>query len=243
MYKAFIGNLTWGSEYMVRLMKFILLAIFLYAGWYFPLAQAESVDNHFQNWDVITLRTPIDNHKKLQLYVEAQPRIGHDFLVLILRSAIGYRLTKRFTIWQGYGWQPTIQPDFRNENRIFQQGLYEIKFKNLSLNSRTRLEERWLEDSHGTAFRARHQIRLAYPLTKSKKWLVVSSDELFINLNSVDNGPQGGFDQNRAYVGISRMLHKHANLELGYLAQFINLHHGQSRLNHALMLSLNLNML
>src|SRR5689334_18840839 len=32
---------------------------------------------------------------------------------LLIRPAIGFQLTKGWSIWQGYGWTPNFQPEYR----------------------------------------------------------------------------------------------------------------------------------
>lgn len=228
----------------MRLQKpFLTVGLLLWACIFsITQANAEIVENHLQNWEVLTLRTPISPDRKLQLYMEVQPRVGDNSQMLLVRPALGYQITKRLSLWQGYAWAPVLQPMFRNENRIFQQALYETKFKKLSISNRTRLEERWIENTDGTAVRARNAIRLSYPLSRSGKWAIVTSDELFVNFNSVENGPVAGFDQNRVFAGISRKLHEHVTMEFGYLNQLINRHSMSNRMNHVLLLGLNINM-
>lgn len=222
-----------------------LAIVSVLASGFAPSARAEdrSVENRLQNWDSVTLRAPISPDHKWQVFMEAQPRIGNDSTVLVLRPALGYQLTKHFSLWQGYAWQPTFRPEFKNENRIFQQALYETKIRKLSFTNRTRLEERWIEGADGTATRARDQIKFSYPLTRSGRLSVVTSEELFVNLNSVDGGPHGGFDQNRVFAGLNCKLNKISNLEFGYMNQFANRHNARDRMNHILMLTLNFNLL
>lgn len=210
-------------------------------------AQAQSFEQDLQQWDIVTLRTPLSPDKKWQGYLEVQPRM--DLLnkndqgymaALLIRPAIGYQLNRHVSVWQGYAWTPTYQPTFRNEHRIFQQLLLENKIKKLTLINRTRLEERFIENAGGTAVRGRHLLRFAYPLDKRQQWSAVIYDEAFVNFNSPPRGPQSGFDQNRAFAGLNRKLGKHANLEAGYMAQYVNRADPlPDRLNHIILLNLN----
>src|SRR5690606_2349588 len=96
------------------------------------------------------------------------------------------------------------------------------KIRKLSLTNRTRLEERFIEDTGGASIRGRHMLRGSYPVGKSQKWSLVAYDELFVNFNSVSNGPASGLDQNRAFAGINRKLNEHANVEAGYMMNYVN---------------------
>ncbi len=229
------------------------LIALLYLGFvgfgFVPQSAAEPpLKNDLQNWDVVTLTLPVTPGKKVLWYAEAQPRVGNlqdrgtrsDFSQLILRTAVGYRITPKVSLWQGYAWVPVFEPKNLNENRIFQQLLINSKLRRLELTNRTRLEERWIENTHGTSVRLRHLVKGLYPIRHSEKWYYAASNELFINLKGVDNGPKSGFDQNRLYVGIHRKLGKHMNAEAGYLNQYINAKDPlPNRMNHAIMFSLN----
>jgi hypothetical protein len=221
------------------LKRGLLLGLLSYAGiGLITPANADNYENNFQYWEMVTFRAPVSPNHKLQIYMEGQPRGGKDFQMVIVRPALGYQVTPKLSLWQGYAWAPIFQPTFRNENRIFQQALSETKFKKLDITNRTRLEERWFSTTNGTAVRARHQLRLSYPITRSGKWAIATSDELFINLNSLDNGPVGGFEQNRAFIGLTRKVHENATMELGYMNQLLNRHSARNALNHAILLGL-----
>ncbi len=85
--------------------------------------------------------------------------------------------------------------------------------------------------------RARYLLRFALPL----KWRLyaVVSDELFVNLNSVENGPLRGIDQNRLYAGIGRQMSNQVRMEVGYQQQYVNASDPtDDRANHILMTQL-----
>ncbi len=158
-------------------------------------------------------------------YFEVNPRFGDnvsEINQLLIRPALGYQLTPHFSLWQGYAWVTNYQPSFRGEQRIFQQAIYSRPFHAFRLLSRTRLEERWIQDSRGTSLRAREMLRFMVPVAGSEVWSFVVYDEIFVNLNSIENGPQSGFDQNRAFVGINRTINRHMNVDLGYQNVAVN---------------------
>lgn len=158
-------------------------------------------------------------------YFEVNPRIGNNVSEidqLLLRPAVGYQVTPHLSLWQGYAWVNDYQPSYQDEHRSFQQAVYTTPVFQTSLTSRTRLEERWIRGDPGTGLRAREMIRLSVPLAGSKAWSLVLYDEVFVNLNSVRGGPQSGFDQNRAFIGVNRMLSPHVNVDLGYQNLVLN---------------------
>jgi hypothetical protein len=160
---------------------------------------------------------------------------------LLIRPAIGLQLTKGWSIWQGYGWTPNFQPEYRNENQLWEQLVYQHCFKHLNFSNRTRFEIRRIYAAGGTALRLRNQVRLAVPLGKTR-WSLVAFDEPFFNLNTVDNGPRAGFNQNWAFLGIGRRLTKSVNLDIGYLNNYVrNFAPVPDRMNHVIFAALNIN--
>ncbi|HYD49395.1 MAG TPA: DUF2490 domain-containing protein [Terriglobales bacterium] len=220
-----------------RAVGALLLAIVLAA----PAARA--LDDDAQGWLLATVRGPIAG--KWRLYLETQPRVGGDGMrQFLFRPALGYQMTKHWSLWQGYGWTPSFEPD-RKESRIFQQSTCDIPHGDwmlpFTLTNRTRLEERFIEDTHGASVRLRHMIRAVYPLTTSERLGLVVFDEPFVTFNSIERGPRSGFDQNRAFVGITDQLTNHIRIEIGYLNQFINARGGaDNRMNHIGLLWLDL---
>jgi hypothetical protein len=206
-----------------------------------PGSRAEgSLDHDLQGWAQFTLQGPLS--PKVQGYIEVQPRFGEDLSqgqIAILRPAIGYQLTEKFSVWQGYAYIPALSSSFNDEHRIFQQGLLRHQAGQLDLTHRTRFEERFIENTDSTSFRLRHLLRVTYPLGKQKKWYLASSDEVFFNMNSVGSGPNAGFDQNRAFVGIGRKLKQHLQVEAGYMNNFLNRQDPVAdRLNHVIFLGI-----
>lgn len=234
----------------MRRYLLLLASAILLTGMANQTVKADSdLKNDLQAWQVVTLQTKTGPGKRILGYLEVQPRTGNldssdtrtsDFSALIIRPAIGYQVNKHVSLWQGYAWAPQFLPFSRHENRLFQQMLIENKLKKITLVNRTRLEQRWLEGADRTSVRLRHMLRAAYPLGKNQKWSLVGSNELFVNLNSVEGGPQGGVDQNRVFLGLHRKFNKHVNAEAGYLNQYINAKDPiADRMNHVILLTVN----
>ena len=191
----------------------------------FQAARADSyLEDDLQLWVPVYITFPVKD--KIKGYFEVNPRTGDnvtDFSQLIIRPAVGYQVNDKLSLWQGYAWVTNYLGGFRNENRIFQQLIYQHKFlKKLLFIHRARLEERLIEDTGSTAIRGRYMLRAHYPLGKSKKWSLALYDEIFLNLNSVAGGPNAGLDQNRLFGGINKKINDQVNAELGYQMQLIN---------------------
>lgn len=176
---------------------------------------------------------------RLRYWLEAQARFDDDASHLqqdFLRPGLGYDLTPRVTIWAGYGWFDTELQDGRDfgEHRIWQQVTWSgaAPLAGFAPGTRTRLEQRLVEDAGDTGLRLRQLFRGQRPL--AGPWSLVLQDEVFVNLNDTDAGTAAGFDQNRAFAGVAWQFAPLARLELGYLNQFIARRGRDDRVNHIL---------
>ena len=208
----------------MRSMLFPLLCMLLVL----PVRSAEArpVNSEAQLWYVATAQGPIDS--PFLYYLEAQPRVGQADGRIILRSALGLSLpVPGLSVWLGYAWIPVWawgadDPTVKlNESRLYQQLLYSTALGPVKLVSRTRLEQRLLASASGTSHRVRTLLRGAFPLEAGGTFSLTLWDEVFFHLNTVEGGPQAGFDQNRAFVGVSWRVSPHVALEVGYLNDFI----------------------
>lgn len=205
----------------------------------------------FRLWAPVYLTVNLPN--RFLAYMEVNTRIGDDVTnidQLLLRPAIGYKLTDNLSIWQGYAWvgnfnQPHTFPQspFFEESRIYQQVNYTTTFGSVKFLSRTRLEERWIEHADGTAVRFRQMFRVMYPLPMAPDIGLVMYDEVFANVNTVGSitgkGPQAGFDQNRFFLGINKAFNQYFNVDVGYQNQMLNqrsLPGNANLINHMLLI-------
>ena len=172
-------------------------------------------------------------------YAELQPRWreeGEKFDQLLLRPGIFYKLDAKSSVWFGYA-KVVNHPDgkpTREENRLWQQYSYSFdKIGSVAIQSRTRLEQRRLENASDTEHRLRQMIKLSMPLSFSPNVSAVVSDEYFVKLNNTDWGGKSGFDQNRLFLGLGYKFDNHTKLEAGYLNQYVNTS-TVDRMNHVL---------
>ena len=181
------------------------------------------LNQDFRLWAPVYLNFPISGPVKG--YMEANPRFSNDASQidqLLLRPAVGYQLTSTISLWQGYAWVANYEPRYLQEHRIFQQLIYSNKFSTFKLLSRTRLEERWIQHAIGTAVRARTMLRGDFPLPAYPALALATYDEIFVNLNTIRQGPEAGFDQNRFFLGLNDTISPNLNIDVGYQLQLIN---------------------
>ncbi len=151
-----------------------------------------------------------------------------------LRGALGWKRKNGLILGGGYSYvrlrragQPT-----QHENRIFQQATYSIaRIGRLSIDGRTRLEQRFFSDGDDMVLRLRQQMKLSVPIAdKGAKFLL--SSEVHLQRYPADQGAEPGFNQTRTSVGVLLPINKANRVEIGYLNQAI--HQGNPRMNHAL---------
>ncbi len=247
-------ELRWRSR-----LKRVLIGVAtwsLLAGAGSEVLASENTQQDFRLWAPVYLTVPLST--SFLGYAEVNPRFGDDVSQLdqlLLRTALGYKLNDNWSVWQGYAWVTSYykandQPDFNGEHRIYQQLSYKDKFSFLEsfpfvkILSRSRLEERWIEHVSDTAFRARTMLRVDIPLPMIPSWSFVTFDEIFVNLNGVSGGPEGGFDQNRFFIGFNKEFMKQFNVDLGYQMQIINSRRDEmvNQINNCIMLNFFINL-
>lgn len=202
---------------------------------------AEAYDADAENWSLVNVNLVLP--RKWRVSLEAQNRVANNFRDqdrLLLRTAIGYQLHPKWSLWQGYAWTPSFQPRYRSEHRLFQQVIFQHRFKHLDVANRTRLEERFIAGLGDTAYRFRTLFRGQYYLDAKRKWSLVANDEIFINLNNASRLATSGFDQNRTYIGVNHAFNPHVNLDIGYQLLLLNRPAPQvNRIGHTVLVALN----
>lgn len=161
-------------------------------------------------------------------YAELQPRWrdeGSHLDQVLIRPAVFYAVNDKTSVWLGYAHvttHPAGKKSFE-ENRVWQQLLHNFEpLGPVSIQSRTRLEQRFIQNSDETGHKIRQMVRLTMPSAISPKLRWVAYDEYFINLNDTDYGARRGFDQNRFFLGANWSFSPEVKMELGYLNQYVN---------------------
>ncbi|MCC3244405.1 DUF2490 domain-containing protein [Methylocystis sp. WRRC1] len=221
--------------------------------------KAIAAEEDFRVWENITAITNLGSLDpkldKWRWWLEGQGRFRDDAGALdqsLARTAIGYQLTDRASIWLGYahvGNYPRPQARIQHEHRIWQQLLLTDKPSFGDLMSRTRLEQRFIQNVDPVEWRLREFVRFSRPIVEGSAFSFVVWDEVFVRLNSTTPGTRFGFDQNRAFAGIGYTFSKQARVEVGYINQLIQLRtvtrraQGfNERMNHILSVSMFLNL-
>ncbi len=224
---------------MKNILQLILVFLVLF-NTSFVLAN-ETFENDLGLWTGININAPIT--EKIQSRFQISPRWldnATDFNQLILHGLLGYKFNEHFSFFQGYAWSTHYIPNFRREQRPYEDAIISHQVGKVSLEHRFRLDERFLQDIEGISLRGRYRLKGSYPLDKKQRWSLVLFDEIFVNLNSHFGGPQAGIDQNRIYTGVNHKFNENINADLGYQLQHI--HRPGSKidpLNHFIFFYLN----
>lgn len=200
---------------------------------------AQATEDDFNVW--LGQFATINATDKAYVRIEAQERFTNDadrLGQLLLRSLVGYRIDKEVNIGAGYAYVRTdpVGPAQLNEHRFYQ----ELNVRLLSteggvtLDSRTRLEQRTFEEREDTSWRLRNFVQLRVPVTQNNK--IVAYTEPFLDLN--ETGVQrGGLSIWRNFVGLSIPLAKNIEVVPGYLNQHV-FREGEDRSDHTLNINL-----
>ena len=92
-------------------------------------------------------------------------------------------------------------------------------------------------------------LRVDVPLPMFPGWGFVTFDEIFFNLNGLMGNkgvgaPEGGFDQNRWFIGFNRQFTKQFNMDLGYQMQIVNTRKDElvNQINNIIMINFFINL-
>jgi hypothetical protein len=221
-------------------------------------APAAAVDEDFRIWENVTAIAKLGSIdpslEKWRLWLEGQGRFRDDGAIAdqaLGRAGVGYALSDNASVWLGYAHVATFPEAAKtqHENRIWQQVLLTDKATFGDLTSRTRLEQRFIQNVNPVEWRMRQFVRFSHPLWENAPLSVVLWDEVFMRLNTTTPSARFGFDQNRGFAGLGYTFSEKARVEVGYMNQLIQSRvvsrreqKFDHRINHILSVSMFLNL-
>ncbi|PAX09198.1 DUF2490 domain-containing protein [Sphingomonas lenta] len=207
----------------------------------FPAA-AHAQEEDLQQWTLLAAQGPVSD--KVVIYAELQPRFTDDVSrlgQLLIRPAIGYRLSSDVTAFLGYAYVRTEPLNGRatDEHRIFQQLSFPILkgAGGFTVTARTRLEQRTVVGADEMGWRFRQQVRAQAPIRRGGQLQAIAWTEPFYNFDTTDWGQRRGFDQVRTFIGLGVPITQGLTAEPGYLNQTV-FRRGEDRVNHIASLTL-----
>jgi len=184
--------------------------------------------------------------KNGRLWLEGQTRFDGDWSHWyqgMVRTAVGYSLSDRATLWAGYTWLPTqnIGKDYIAQQDIWPAFRYVLPTDIGTFTFRTMWETNFLRGDQ-LRERPRQMIRFMHPFEFEPRLSLITWDEAFYRVNTTEWGGKAGFDQNRAFAGLGWSFNKSVRAELGYLNQYIeNADHSAATMRHLGMASIFVN--
>ena len=199
-------------------------------------AEAGSTETDVQQWTTASATHHFTHDWSAGLFVQGRFRDDNsEEDQLLVSPTIRYGFAEGWTA--GLGYRAWIKKDASDENDILQEIGYGASYGKLGVGHRARLEERFIHNVDGVLFRTRYRLRLAHPIGGSR-WYGAAWNEVFFNLNNLNEGPPRGFEQNRLFGGVGAHLGEHFRLEGGYMWRFKESRSGRDESQHVLMLSL-----
>ena len=166
-----------------------------------------------------------ENGKPLaRFWLDMHLRRSSSNIVHIARPGVGWSFSPSVSAFAGYAWVPVLpdEGDTVNEHRLWQQLIFKHSIGDLSLQSRTRFEQRMSGAGDDIGFRVREFVRASWSAGQDGRRGLVVWDELFVGLNEPDWGAPKGLDQNRTFVGPFTAVGESMRLEMGYLLLWLN---------------------
>jgi hypothetical protein len=202
-----------GSGRVVRLSAVLCCALLVWAA---GGCRAQESDGQawFRTSVTARLRGP------WRLYGEVQPRLGDDYhhdTQFVSRWAVGYAVTRGWTLWLGAHFQQTLFPRARHETAGLFQLTSERRMGSAEIAHRFRYEHRVLEGSSGFVGRIRHMVRYTQWMDHARRWGWEFWHEPLWNLTGVARGPAAGLEQWRSFFGFAYVLNSHVRFDVGYM--------------------------
>jgi hypothetical protein len=207
---------------------------------------ANTPDQSYRLWLQIGTQGNFQQDSKWLYFIEQHFRFFNPdnfYDQFVSRMALGYQLTPRVSLWQGYDFAPTyIAADntIKTEQRSWQQLTWDLtKSTNAKISLRSRLEQRYFQGNSQWSMRLRERFYVSFPKALFNKYTPIIFDEIFFNLNNTPWTNNDFVNQNRVFIGIGIPVFKNSQLAVGYLNQWV-LTNNNHRINHLLSLSLNI---
>ncbi len=184
--------------------------------------------------------------KKGRIWLEGQSRFDGNWdhwYQGMVRSAVGYSLSDRATIWAGYTWLPTQNQGkpYISQQDVWPAFRYILPTDIGTFTFRTMWESNFLRGNQ-VRERPRQMIKFMHPFDFEPRLSFIAWDEAFYRVNTTDWGGKSGFDQNRAFAGMGWSFNKSVRTELGYLNQYIDdPNHINATMHHLAMASVFIN--
>lgn len=217
---------------MLKPIKTTLFSLILISAWHYSpaLSAAELAEDSGAWLQVVaegSLGSINPDLKKGRLWLEGQSRFDGNWdhwYQGMVRTAVGYSLSDRATVWAGYTWLPThnIGKSYIAQQDLWPGFRYVLPTDYGSLMFRTLWESNFGQGDQ-IRERPRQMIKFTHPFESEKRLSLIVWDEAFYRLNTTNWGGKAGFDQNRAFAGLGWTFNNNIRTEIGYLNQYLDM--------------------
>ena len=205
------------TRYCIKLIEFFIILL--------VICNNAKADDYTKQWTVDTIIGPWPGNEKVKYYIESQLRLIDDpyiFNQAFLLTGLGYQFTPTVTVFMGPGFIATKNTEGYTyyEYRLWEQlNWLAVDNSSVTLNSRTRFEQKVRNDQSQVALQLRQRLWMRIPIPHFKKYYYSTFDEIFFNINNPSWVSPKIFEQNRAFIGIAKQLTKNTIVDFGYLNQ------------------------
>lgn len=214
-----------------RTTKFVISLLVLIFLNHKTSGQNKSVTHENQQWFQYYNETKLNERWTLLPDASYRRRDGFsEHSQFIVRAGLGYSIKPNLRVSAGFAYSGFYTQDTLNrvEYRPHQEILLRSSFKNIRINNRVRIEERFfnsLGNSNNTFnVRFRYSLMVTIPIAKLSKtnpdsmFLLTVGDEIFINAGK--ETPTQTFDQNRFIVSPVFQLNKNLSISPVWNSQY-----------------------
>ena len=165
--------------------------------------------------------------EKGRVWLEGQSRFDGDWSKWyqgMVRTAVGYSLSDRATIWAGYTWLPThnIGKPYVSQQDLWPAFRYVLPTDFGTVTFRTMWESNFGQGDQ-VRERPRQMIKFMHPFDFEKRLSFITWDEVFYRVNTTNWGGKSGFDQNRVFAGLGWSFNSNVRTEVGYMNQYLDM--------------------
>ena len=192
------------------------------------ISSAHAQQRETQAWIFITHSQKLNKRFDLLLDIQGRTADRLDYAnTLLARTALNYNFNDKHAVALGYAHKADREivdetNEYTNENRVYEQYLYQFKISNVELVARARLEQRWIREKQ-TDFsqRARAFLSIQIPFSNKQKFdkgiYAAAQNEIFLNVTNKENINGRTFDQNRSFLSFGYRWNKTIDTEVGYM--------------------------
>jgi len=163
-----------------------------------------------QTWLSTGVVAQIDDNDRVSIEMNYRLRPGND--QLLQRLTIDHRVADGVHLGGGFAFA-TSRP--QKEMRFHQQLVVDLGV----LQSRTRLEQRYIDSAARPAWRLRERIQLDIPLERERNWLLVTSAEFFFELHRPSAVKDSELVTTRQLIGLRHVLTPRLGIQFSYMRQ------------------------